>query len=411
MPFELLSEETPSQQKESFGSQLLRNTARTASRVGEQIAGAPGDIFSLINDYIALPATEKITGKPGISYEETPLAKILPTTEQHRKSTTGALGSYIEPQNNVEKFFDDVFQDATSIAIPGLKGAKLAPKALKSLAISTAANTAGSGVHDLTSDESKASMAKLGSLFMLSLLDKPKAAQAVGQLYKPLEEKVSKLAPVNASGLENYLQNLQSKVSKGTLAPSEKFIYDESSAILSKIKNGKITPEELWGIKRSLNEKLTKILFETPEKAAQARARKLSKGILKETDSTLAQVSKQDPQFYKDLKKADKAFGTIANSTWIANFIEKNYKYNPVTHGLVDLFRGSIGSNVAGAILPYQTAKVLYRIYKSPVLAKHYANVLGSAAKEDAIVMNREMKKLDEGLQKEEKKSNFRFID
>lgn len=411
MPFELMPDEAPVEQSESLGSQVLRGTARTASRVGEQIAGAPGDIFSLINDFIAKPVTEKITGKPGVSYEETALGKVLPPTSKHREATKSTFGEYTEPQNKVEKFVDDVFQDATSIAIPGVKGAKLGSKALKSLAISSIANTAGAGIQDITADESKASMAKLGSLFMLSMLDKPKAAQAVGELYKPLSDKVGKLSPVNASRLEDTLQNLQGKVSKGTLAPSEKFVFDEAGEILSKIKNGKITPEELWAVKRSLNEKLTKILFETPEKAVQARARKLAKQIIRETDTALAQTAKQDPNFYKDLKKADRAFGVIADSNWVAKYIEKNAKYNPVSHGIMEMLRGSVGSNAAAAVLPYQAAKILYRISKSPVLAKHYAKTIGAAAKEDSIIMNRELRKLDKELQKEEKKSKYIFIE
>jgi hypothetical protein len=411
MPFELLQEEAPQSASESFPSKLLRGTVRTASRVGEQIAGAPGDIFSLINDYIARPVTEKITGKPGLEYEKTLLGKILPPTTKHREATKKGFEGYTEPKNDVEKFFDDVFQDATAIAIPGVKGSKIASKALKSLGISSIANTVGAGIQDITADESKASIGKLGSLFMLSLLDKPKAAQTVAEMYKPLSDKVTQLAPVNASRLENTLQNLQSKVSKGTMAPSEKFIFDEAGEILSKIKQGNITPEELWAVKRSLNEKMIKTLFDTPDKLAQARAKKLTKHILKEVDGTLAQTAKQDPNFYKDLKKADRAFGVIADSNWIAKYIEKNSKYNPVTHGLIEMFRGSIGSNAAAAVLPYQSAKILYRISKSPILAKHYSKILSSAAKDDAIIMNNELKKLDKALEKEEKKSKFELID
>lgn len=411
MPFELLPEEAPQQPEESYLTQAGRGIARTAARIGEQVAGAPGDIFSLINEYIAKPTTEFVTGKPGASYEETPLGKILPTTETHRKFLTKGLGKVIEPQNNVEKFIDNVFQDATSLAIPGLKGAKIGSKAAKSLAIATGANTLGDVVKDWTSDEKKAGMAKLGSLFMLSLFDKPRAAQAIGELYKPLTEKVSKLHPVNASGLEMSLNNLKNKVSKGTLAPSEKFVVDEVDAILSKIKNGKITPEEAWATKRSLNEKLSKVLFDIPKKSDQARARKLSQSILGDLDNVLKETAKQDPQFYKDLKKADKAFGTIAKSNLVSNYIEKNLKYTPLTAGLAHAFQGSLGSTAAAAALPYAVGKILYRISHSLELAKHYSRTLSAAAKEDAIIMNRELKKLDQGLQKQEKKDRFILID
>lgn len=411
MPFELLAEDSSPEQSESILSTLGRGVGRTASRVGEQIAGTPGDIFSLINEYIARPATEFISGEKSVPYEETILGKVLPTTETHRKGFEKGFGESVKPQNKVEQFIDDIFQDATSLAIPGLKGSKLASKAVKSLAISTGANTLGDLTKDWTADEKKAGIVKLGSLFLLSMLDKPRAAQAIGELYKPLQEQVQKLKPINARGLEDNLLNLQSKVSKGTLAPSEKFVYDEAQLILDKIKNGKITPEEAWASKRSLNEKLSKVLFDIPKKADQARARKLAKTINHYIDNVLKETSKQDPKFYKDLKKADKAFGTIVESNLISNYIQDNLKYTPITSGLVHAFQGSLGSVAATALLPYQVGKILYRISYSPELAKHYGKVLSAAVAEDSIIMNRELKKLDQGLKKQEKKDRFILMD
>jgi len=411
MPFELMPEEAPQEQSESLGSSLLRGAGRTASRVGEQIAGFPGDIFSLINDYIAQPAVEFATGEPGVPYEQTYLGKALPPTSEHRKRTTAAFGKQIEPQNKVEKFIDDMAQDATAIAFPVGRVAKFGKTVASSIAKSAGANLTGEFVKDLTSNEQKGAYGKLGSLFLLSLFDKPRAAKVVGDMYKPLQDQVTKLSPVNARPLEGSLLNLKSKMQKGTIAPSEKFIIDEVDAILPKIQNGQITPEELWAVKRSLNEKLSKILYDIPEKATQQRARKLASGIQHDIGETLKETAKQDPVFYKNLKAVDKAFGTIAKSNLVSKFIEKHMKYNPVTHGLIQMFQGSLGSAAATAALPYEAGKILYRISKSPILAKHYGKVLSSAAAEDSAVLNRELRKLDEGLKKEEKKDRFILVD
>jgi hypothetical protein len=409
MPFELLPEEAPQEKSESILSQIGRGAARTTARIGEQIAGAPGDIFSLINEFIARPTIETITNQPSVSYEETLLGKLLPPTSKHREATKKTFGELTEPQNKIESFLDNVTQDAAAIALTGAKG--IGKNIFSSLAKATGANVLGDLVKDWTADEKKAGFAKLGSLFVLSMFDKPRAAKAVADLYKPLTEKVTKLNPVNASGLEMNLNNLVEKLSKGTLAPSEKFVVDEAKEILNKISAGKITPEELWAVKRSLNEKLSQILFQIPKKTDQVRARKMAKSILGNLDDTLKQTAKQDPSFYKDLKKADKAFGTIAKSNVIANFIEKNMKYNPITAGLGHLILGPVGSISAAAVVPYQTWKILYRIAKSPVLAKHYTKVLSAAASEDAIIMNRELKKLDHSIQKEEKSDKFILVD
>lgn len=410
MPFELISDEAPQEESESLLSQAGRGIARTTSRVAEQAVGLPGDIFSLINEYIARPIAEKVTGGSA-PYEETLLGKLLPTTESHKGASERAFGETVKPQNDYEKFIDEVVQDATAIAVPGFGQAKKGKTALKALAISTAANSVGDLAQDLSSDEKTGAYAKLGSLMMLSLLDKPAAAESISRLYKPLQEKASSLASVNAEPLSRNLNILKNKMTKGTIAPSEKFIIDEVDAILPKIQNGKIRPEELWATKRSLNEKLSKILYDIPEKATQQRARKLAKGIQKDLSDTLKETAKQDPKFYKDLKAADKAFAVVAKSNLASRYIENNLKYNPMTAGLLHIF-GSGAAKVAGPVLlPYQVGKVFYRISKSPILAKHYAKVVGAAASEDAAILNREMMKLDQGLQKETKKDRFEFID
>jgi hypothetical protein len=82
--------------------------------------------------------------------------------------------------------------------------------------------------------------------------------------------------------------------------------------------------------------------------------------------------------------------------------------------GLLHIVGGSIGGAAAstvGAVLPYQAAKLTYRIAKSPILAKIYGNTLKAAAKEDAKSFNKYLKELDEKIQKEESEDKFEFID
>lgn len=411
MPYQVISEEFSEPQEESVLDTFTRGAARTVSRVGEQIAGFPGDVFSLINDFVARPTVKAITGKEGVPYEETPLGKVMPTSERHKQATTAKFGELVKPKNKYEEFIDEVVSNATSIFLPGAKQGKLAKGAFHSLAISTGANIAETFVKDVTSDEKKSTYAKLGTLALLSMFDKPRAAAAVGELYKPLEARAAQLSPISATRLESSLKNLKNKVSKGTLAKSEEFVAKEVDAVLGKIKNGKISPEEAWASKRSLNEKLSDLLFSIPKKADQQRARQLAKGILHELDNTLSLTAKQDPSFYKNLKAANKAYGTIAESNLVSKFIENNMKYNPLTHGLINVFQGSIGSYLAPGALPYAAGKIMYRIAKSPELAKHYGRVLRSSAMEDAAVMNREMRILDKKLHREQSKSRYEIID
>lgn len=419
MSFSLLPEETHhSEQPKSIGKQIgevakevVRPQARVAARAIEQTVGLPGDIFSLLNRFVAGPISEKITGEKAVPYEETTLGKILPTTSTHRENIKSLTGGFLEPKNEIERFADDVITDTTALLLPIKTKVPFKRTFSRAFSTSLGANALGEGAKDLTGDEAKGSYAKMGSLFLLSLLNKPSAAKFAGDLYKEAEAAIPSNAQVNASNLVTSLNNLKNKMSKGTLAPSEKFIIDESDAILSKVKNGKISPEEAWASKRSLNEKLEKVLYDTPQKAAQARARKFAGSIQHELKNVLQDYGKTNPKFYENFKKAEEAFGTIGQSNLISKFVDKNLKYSPLTAGLLHLFHGPIGASAAATAIPYQGAKLLYRISKSPTLAKYYTNVVRSAAKEDAISFNKELQKLDEAFQKEEKKDQFTLLD
>jgi hypothetical protein len=414
MPFTLLDDDpTQPEEEPSFVQEALRHAGRTAVRVGEQVAGYPGDILSLVNEYISGPPTAALTGKEQIPYEELGISSILPTSEQLRKGHEKQFGESVKPKNKIESFGDDVIGTATSIFSPGgliKKGVALGKGMATALFKSIGAHTAKEAVKDWTGSDKKGAMAHLGALTLLSFVDKKGAAKAISDGYKPLEARAAQLMPVPATKLENSLNNLKSKVSKGTLAPSEKFIVDEVDAVLSKIKRGQITPEEAWASKRSLNEKLSSVLYQTPGKS-QPRARKLASEISHELDNALKLTEKQDPKFYKELKGWNSAYKAVADSNLVSRWVEKNLKHTPVTTGLLHMFGGPAASTLGVAAVPYFGMKVAYRVAKSPKLLAHYSKALAAAAAEDAVSFDRQLKLMDKELQNEEKKSKFSLID
>jgi hypothetical protein len=422
--YELLPME-PAQPPSTFqkGKDFLQNSARNINRQGVNLAaqaiGLPGDVLSLLNNFIASPLSKAVTGE-GKPYEETMIGKLIPTSEKHKEALQSISPDYLKPRNQVEQLADDIIADTAALALPvgraartaqGIKKASMATKIPRAFGISLGANLVGEGVKDFTADQGKASLAKIGTLFALSLINKNSAAKHVGELYKKAESAIPEGAQIEASGLTNTLNRLKKEVSMGTKAPSEKFIIDEVDAVLSKIKKGKITPREAWAAKRSLNEKLEKVLYETPKKEAQARARKLSSRIQDSLDQTLQSYGKKNPEFYESFKQAQEGFSTLAKSNVISRFVENNLKYSPLTAGLLHLFQGPIGASAATAAIPYEGLKLLYRVKESPILAKYYGNALKAAAKEDAIAFNRELKKLDSALQKAEKNDSFELLD
>ncbi len=421
MPYELLDDEIPEQNSAlSLGQESLRHGARTASNIGTRAVGLPGDVFSLINQFIAKPAAKAITGQEGVPYEDTFLGKALPTTETHRRGLEQLSGDYLNPKNKIEKFTDDVLEDTALLFSPsglaraGMKGGKV----LKSLFKSIGANVAGESAKQISGSEGAGDVTKLGSLLFLSLLDQPSAAKQIGKLYQNAEKNLPQGASTNAAGLSKNLDQLERAVTKGrpatNLSPPEKFVLDQVNKVKNLVTDGKIDIEQAWAQKRSLNQELASLYKEVPGKKEQKTVKNLSKQLNGYINQSIRDYGKRNPEFYKPYKEAEEAFGTLAQSNFVSRWVDKNVVQSPVTIGLMHMVGGNIGglaSGTVGSILPYQAAKLGYRIAKSPTLAKIYGNTLKSAVKEDAKSFNKYLKELDAGLQKEESTDMFEFLD
>jgi hypothetical protein len=416
MPYELMEEEP-----ESLGQQGLRHGARTLSNIGTRAIGLPGDIFSLINQFIAKPATESLSGEEGVAYEETLLGKILPTTETHRKGLEEVTGEYLKPQNKIEKFADNIIEDASLLINPSrlvTEGVKKVPLFVKSLAKSLGANVAGESLKEFGAGETAGDLTKIGSLFLLSVLDKESAAKQVAKLYGQAESKLPKDAKVSAKSLEKNINSLETQITKGrpreNLSAPEKFVIDQIDKSRRLIKDGSINVEQAIAQKRSLYKDLTTLYKEVPKKTEQKTVKNLAKKVGNYLNQTVKEYGKDNTNFYKDYKNADEAFGTLARSNFVSSWIENNIVQHPLTTGLLHILGTPLGTTVGvatGAILPYQGMKLMYRITKSPTLRNIYGKTLKAAAKEDVPLFNKYLKDLDSGLQEEENKDKFEFLD
>lgn len=414
-------DQEPSYGMQDLGKDISRNVSRQASNLATRAIGLPGDILSLVNEYIAKPITKKAFGQEPVSYEETLLGKAIPTTETHRKGIEQATGEYLKPKNKIEKFADDIIEDTALLMIPGGKVSKAtklregASKLFVPLSKSIGANLVGKVAEHQGGNEEAGQYAKMGSLFLLSMMDQKSAAKQLGDLYKSAESKLPEGAIISSKKLNNNLKDLENKISRGrplnNLAPSEKFVIDEIDKIKSLSKSGSINIDQALAQKRSLNENLSKHLYESPDRGASKRAKNLAKTLNKDLNEVIRDYGYTNPEFYKDFKAADTGFGALAQSNFVSRFVEKNLKSSPVTHGLLHLFGSSIGAAASGAVIPYQAVKLGYRITKSKTLRNIYKDTLNSAIKEDAASFNKYLHKLDEAIQEDESKDRYSFLE
>ena len=197
MPFEILPDESTTS---DTVKSIVRQPARTAANLTTRAIGLPGDILSLVNDLVAAPLSSAVTGQEKIPYEKTWIGKAIPTTEQHRQNLQSATGEFLKPQNDVEKFVDDVLEDTALLFVPssrvakGTKDAKGFSQGLRNLSKALGANLAGEKVSQVTGNKTAGDLTKGGALFLSSLLDQPKVAKQVAALYQKAEQNLPKNA-------------------------------------------------------------------------------------------------------------------------------------------------------------------------------------------------------------------------
>lgn len=415
MAYKLLPEtpKPPSISKES----IHRLPAQAIKGAAAAVPGIFGDIASLANEYVAGPITKAITGQETVPYEETPLGKILPTTAQHTRNLESGI-PYLKPKNKLEKFVSDVTQDASSLLLPGgalTKAGLRGTRPLKGLLTSLGANAGGEFVGQFTGDEKKGAYTKMGLMFLLSSLNKPGAKQAVDDLYARKDALLPPDAMANTGKTVANTNRLKREILQGRgyedLAASEKFVVDEADKVLRNMQGGQINVKTLESMKRSLNENLEKFVYEAAAKGSKKTARvkaALINGYIKDA---MKDYGKANPEWWKLQQSADQAFGAMQQSNFVSNFIQKHVKQGGLAEGLLHLFGGA-AETLGTGVIPYQATKILYRIAKSPELAKHYTRVLSSAAAENAPLMNRELRELDQKLKKEEtRRPKYRLLD
>lgn len=410
-----IKEEVPS------SSDLPRHLARGGARAAETALGLPGDLMSLPLDLAG--GLAKLLGAPEETVEKAKdiTKKIVPGanvpgSEEIRETITKPLsGEALEPRSKGEEIGDEIIGDAVSLFLPGKspKGLKSVKRLLRSFGIAGGATGASELAGKFGAGEKGKTATKLGSMLFLSSLGMAKPRQLTNKLYTDAQEAIKEGATVPAGKMKNQLFGLRNSLKKGLEAPTEKAVLDKIEKLDTKIKRGRIGVDELWASKRSLNEELGKMLGEAKSKPERVRAKKLYKKLNRFLNEELGDYAKKNPEFGKPFKEAEEAFGTLAQSQVVGNFIKNNAKYTPNSiflYPLIHAFPMPSAATGVASVAAYKGGQVAYRLAKSPTLRKYYLSVLKDAAAEDSKALNRSLERLDKKMVEEFPESTERFI-
>lgn len=417
--------------------QFIKEQARPYIRQGVNLAslaiGTPGDLLKTANELVARPLVGAITGGETLPYEQTYLNKLIPTSQQAKSSLQSLSPEYLAPEGEAEELLDAIVEDTTALyagrqffrgKMPFANTLSKGQQLLRSVGISVGSNLAETVVKDFTNDDTAAGWTKFGTALFLSMFDKPKAGQYVGQAYKKADGLLPSDARQNANKLSSKLNSIQLKVSKGTLAPSEKFIVQEADEILNRIRYDPVSGDRSLGVgmgaamKRSLNEKLEEFVFKNPTKLSKSRARQYGTRIVKALNEFLDDYGKTNPEWIESFREAEQGYATLATSNKVTDYIKNNLKKTVLSAGLLKTLGIPIsGKAAAVGSVAYPSAQVAYRIAKSPLLREYYGKVIKAAVQENSALMNKELSRLDSELQKPDQSASssssgrFRVID
>jgi len=413
-------DEQPQQQEETGLGTLARGAARTAARVGESVAGLPGDIASGVLGLGNLGA-QVLAGSeiPGVSTVQ----KYLPTSENIKRYGTESLtGDYLKPRSGTEETIDTLVGDVASLLTPtgiASKGAALTGRAIGKTALKAAgAGLVGKGVSEVFGPEAGA-LAKGVTLGLANLAGGRKAlTNQMKADYDASNFAIPNNARQNAVSLRTKLGH-DIKTLEKSVGPNKDTMLSVLKGTQENIdKKGNIKVKDLVNLKRNLNEWLRD---EKLDRSVRGQFGKTVGDLNKE----IAKYAEANPDFKVPYYRAEEIFKATEPTTALRKFAEKNLtiqkafqNWKPLsasgyflTKGLglpVNLVLKGTGIT-AGSILGTKEAiKFGELIYKSPTARQYYLDAAKAAAIGDAASVAKNIQAFDKAAYKYEQ-SNPQF--
>ena len=375
---------------------LQRHIARIGARVAETLGGGLGDVLQLTQSLLS-KGVEKVTGRKfpqKLDITETILG--IPTTRKFKEVEKMGFGEYLEPQSAVEKFGDEIAQTATGLVamkVPvklALRGAALGAtfkEIGKKFNLPTWAQT---GL-DLTGNV--LGSAKFGNI------NKYKEA-----LYTSTKESLPENAITDASKLKQSLEDYKKNLSTGLKnVPQKQKVVNIIDELLGKIENNTVGVKDLWDSKKDIYQYLG------PNYSEISGYKEVLKKVNNDLRHTLYGYGKQNPEFVKNLKKADEFYGNVAEFEKNVSFISKIRDAEKFGAALA-LLNGNF-IQMAKILGAGKGIEFLHNLIKKPVVVKFYGKALKAAAMQNKISALNSVRKLNDIIVKEgQKNQDIDFI-
>ena len=368
-----------------------RHAARIGSRIAETLGGIPGDVESLIQSGL-FAGFEKLTGKKiPEEFKEIRKKGTLPTSSELKELSIEKTGGFTAPQSEAEKTGDELAQTLASLLGP--------MKFRKALGVSVGSQIAKEGLKLAGVEEGTQEAGKLGTMFLLTMLN-PKGAANFAKLNYEKADVLSRGASIDAVPFEGHLVNLVNDLKKGVSTSAKNTVIKPAEELIKKVKKGKILVSDLTSAKRDIHE-----LMGEPETLKGAK--KLLNVLGKEVDKAIKPYERLNPAFKEAYRPANEVFGAVMQGNKSANFIKRALGTKSLFGALVA--EGALGhpeyllptiAGASGVMAGAKTIDFFTRLAKSPELQKYYANAMMAAAREDLSALRLYEEKIRDEFEK-----------
>lgn len=395
--YELLDDNIPTSQSESYAKSALRNVVRGGLKAGEAVVGLPGDIAQTALNIGELGARGQAQFFNKQRAEKTP-PQLPFTSEKLHEVAEKTLGKilpegYLKPQGTKEELFDEFLSDVAVLAAPG----KARVPFVKALGRAGLGQAASFIAKELGFGKGTQTGAKIIAMTLPSLTGGRTALQQKKtQAYKEAKSSLPDKA-IKGSNISNELDKLISNV-KGRDLRDKSQVIERLEGFKNKIKDGKITPQEIWDSKVELNDWLENTDFSKLGQHYIEEARDLA---LKE----LEHYGKGNPKFRTNFKLGEEIHRGLEENSQLTKFLKKYVRLDSVKNPLTKAVLygatyhkgpGTIIGAAGSAIGARELSEFVDFIKNSPEARKYLGKITTAALKDNSKTIVRDVAKFDQ---------------
>jgi len=407
---------------EAIRKPLVQKLRMPGTEFATSLLGAPGDVMAFVNQLIAKPITEKITGREGVPFEETPLGAIIPTSERLHRGFEEIAGEKIRPETTGEEILGTTAGFLGSMLGLGAKGigkpgrlpftTKQMPAAVKTVLSAFAPASAYVGAKKADLPPWAVASAAIGTSLLTHKLTNKTIGQMKNDLYA-MSDTLSKDVMLPSKNLVSRLDNLQGIMSKGLRTGPKSRINTLIEEMKGKAGGGAILLEDLIQFRKDIIE-VGKEFTKDQLKGSET----FWKGLRQSVDNSIQDYEKTNPKFSQAFRQANSLHRGLMESKRMETFLNKHRTLSGLAGiggGLSALLKSVLGVGQVSGLAAIKAYNFTRAMTRNPGLRKAWKDVFKNAVNENVRGTARSLKNFNMESEKagigEEKEKRFELID